>query len=269
MAPEAAAAVKRAFTPEPTGDVVLDRVQRKIADAFDELDRRAQGGSINGPAVSVAGDYQIKGESFVVFTGPTGKTLKLPKASQATGRCQAVYVLNTTANVVTVSAAGSDAIGTTTTKSIAAHSGAALVSDAATTWTLTGGGDPLTVSGEVIAGASLLPDRRLLDVGAGGTRIFAVRTGGGGVDVSEIEIENCLVSVGGVGIRMIFSNDGQIGFGTSGTVLVGNAAGAGLQIGSTPGEKSAFHGVLPTAQAAHPTTLADVITILTNKGFCA
>ena len=30
-----------------------------------------------------------------------------------------------------------------------------------------------------------------------------------------------------------------------------------------------FHGVTPVAQATHPTTLADVIAILTNKGLCA
>lgn len=119
-------------------------------------------------------------------------------------------------------------------------------------------------------GDSLLPDRRLLDVGAGGTRLFAVRTGGGGVDVSLIEVDNCLVRIFGTGERMLFANDGQIAFGTASAVLVGNVAGTGLNIGSTTSEPIAFHGVAPVAcevlatGAAH--TVDDVITKLQAKG---
>lgn len=60
-------------------------------------------------------------------------------------------------------------------------------------------------------------------------------------------------------------------------LLVQTAAGAAAKGAETMatvidvqnGNLLGFHGHAATAQAAHPTTLGDVITILTNKGLCA
>ena len=59
------------------------------------------------------------------------------------------------------------------------------------------------------------------------------------------------------GFNPIIEDTGA-GFGTS-----------GIKIGTSTAQRAAFFGNAPVAQAAHPTTLDDVITILTNLGVCA
>lgn len=61
------------------------------------------------------------------------------------------------------------------------------------------------------------------------------------------------------GMHLFSGSDGiQIANGTGGIVV--QTAGAG---------HLSFYGAPPTPQAAHPTTLADVITILQNLGLCS
>lgn len=52
-----------------------------------------------------------------------------------------------------------------------------------------------------------------------------------------------------------------------GDLLTFNTTG-GVTLGAA-GQEVGFYGTTPVSQAAHPTTLADVITLLTNLGLCA
>lgn len=68
--------------------------------------------------------------------------------------------------------------------------------------------------------------------------------------------------------------------GTSGNVTIGSGPSVGtpaesividstgVNISPAPTQKVGFYGAAPVVQAAHPTLLSDVITILTNLGLC-
>ena len=111
-------------------------------------------------------------------------------------------------------------------------------------------GEVLEVEAVLIDEGTLLPDRRLIDVAPDGTRLFAVRTGGGGAQVSIIEIENCLVSVSGTGERMLFSDTGYVVFGTTGAIPVGRVNSDGFRIGDSASNKIAFYDGDETAQCS-------------------
>lgn len=66
---------------------------------------------------------------------------------------------------------------------------------------------------------------------------------------------------GGGGAAQIIMNDGT----TTWNVVLLNALGNAVW----PGSIGMWSKVPPTSQPAHPTTLADVVTILTNYGLCA
>jgi hypothetical protein len=102
-------------------------------------------------------------------------------------------------------------------------------------------------------------------------------SGGGGIFVTsttdDVQInatEGEVLIQGGGGSSI---NVGDIGSGIiiiqSGNFMQINALGSSVNIQTTSTDTVAFFGAAGAAQAAAPTTLAEVITILTNLGFCA
>ena len=114
--------------------------------------------------------------------------------------------------------------------------------------TASGGGDvaiggvnvPVSASGSMVVDSPLVS---LNDSGAGGLESVIVNHASQFVNVAGF---NVLIE------------DTSAGFGTG-----------GIKVGTSTAQRVGFYGVTPVAQATHPTTLADVIALLTNIGICA
>lgn len=104
--------------------------------------------------------------------------------------------------------------------------------------------------------------------GDAGTRVDTGNPSGGGV-----EIRGGVGRVAGAGGSVEIYAGGSGTGGTAGHILltVGDADGTYgyIRIGNSASERVGFYTTTGVAQAAHPTTLAEVITILTNLGLCA
>jgi hypothetical protein len=121
-----------AFRPTEVTDVALRGIQKDLKDTLDSLDDHRQG-MVVSDVLSVAGDAQLAEELVVIFTGPAGKKLKLPKASlRGTGRGQLLLIANQGTASVTLVPSGSETLSGTALLPV--NGTAVLWSDGQTRW---------------------------------------------------------------------------------------------------------------------------------------
>lgn len=288
---------------ESTGDEGVDRNLRKIGEALDEIARTINAGVVTGPVNKQAGDYQITTESFVVYTGPGGHTFTLPKADALTGKARLVNVLNIgngSAGDLTLAASGSDTINGTTSLVVQAGQATAVVGDGATAWVPQA---PLLVNtiGRILMTLTTLAMtsnsvRSLMRYNAKFTASanqnlsvndvvrFSYEIDAQGHTLTSSEIRGLNISYTETDLGTAAHTPFKVADALNppvisviaGTVLrlqtklkgLQADATAGFSLGMSAAELVGMHGKA-CVQAAHPVTLADVITILTDKGICA
>jgi hypothetical protein len=119
--------------PSPA-DELLSRVQKNLKDAIEVL--AADHDVLSAPVTSLVVTGQIPaGKSVVVFRGNAGQTLTLPRAQvQGQNVAALIFLLNTSANAVTVKPTAGDTLNGALTMSLPAGGVVSLSSDGVNKW---------------------------------------------------------------------------------------------------------------------------------------
>jgi hypothetical protein len=115
-------------------DELSNRFQSNVKDAVETL--AADHDVVSAPVTALSVTTVIPaGRTIVVFTGLTGQKLTLPQAkAQGTSTAAVIWVLNTSANAVTLIPVLGDTIGGALSLSVGAGSAAMVVSDGVSKW---------------------------------------------------------------------------------------------------------------------------------------
>ncbi len=253
------------FTKQPinTGNRAVDVALNMIQDALSLAIRGVETAvrSLTEPEVKVINDaFTITAENVVEYVGSGGHTITLPPANSIPGRRSRVrWIINNGTAAITLAAQGGDTANGAVSQTLV---GADVITSKAMVGVVSNGKDSWSVFGSTQSSLWIAATSRP----SGFTSPFKVTVDG--TQVAKIDFKPPVIPGDPPQYSYLVIRDlvlqQTLTLGVDLAVVSG-----GLQIGTTTGAKVGFHGAAPVAQAAHPTTLADVITILTNKGFCA